>query len=61
MSDAEAVARVRKLHKRVTGHYVNRPDLAVCEYCTSGGDPYCYPEGAEEWPCPTIRALEGEL
>lgn len=55
-----AIARVRVLHKRVTGHYYNRPDVAVCEHCTSGGDPFHYPQDAEQWPCATIKALDGD-
>lgn len=33
----------------------------VCDYCTSGGDPYCYPEEADTYPCPTIRLLDGTV
>lgn len=40
-----AVARVRELHKMM----VSEP----------GGPAYCTEDSAR-WPCPTIRALEGE-
>jgi hypothetical protein len=45
--DAEraAIARVRALHK-----------MMLTEY---GGPAYCTEDSAR-WPCPTIRALEGE-
>lgn len=59
--DTAPAARVRALHRPVTGTYSNAPEIAVCSYCTSGGDPYCYPDGANMWPCPTILALDGDL
>jgi hypothetical protein len=40
-----AIARVRALHKMMLSEY---------------GGPGCCTEDAARWPCPTIRALEGE-
>ncbi|WP_229398134.1 hypothetical protein [Micromonospora okii] len=53
-----AVRAVLALHKPITGTYVNAPDVAVCEHCTAGGDPYCYV--ADTYPCPTVAAVLAE-
>lgn len=52
-----AIRRVKDLHARKTHHYAGQPEVEVCEHCTSGGDPFMYPDGADGWPCPTIAAL----
>ena len=33
----------------------------LCEYCTATGDPFCTPDGTDEWPCPTVRAITAHL
>ena len=33
----------------------------MCEYCTATGDPFCVPDGADEWPCPTVAAITAHL
>ena len=44
-----AEARVRTLHRR-------NEHSGVCEHCSE----HDYPDYAVPWPCPTIRALDGE-
>jgi len=41
----EAIGRVRELHKRIA---VGLPRFLRCNVCD------------EEWPCPTLRAIDGE-
>ena len=45
-----AIARVRELHAPKTWL-----DQKVCPHCSESCDPPC------PWPCPTIRALDGEV
>ena len=46
-----ALERVRELHKQVPGPY----DDYVCDHCTD-----LYGDDAIPYPCPTIKAIEGE-
>ena len=47
-----AVDRVNELHKRIVGPY----DNYVCDHCT---DLYGDEDAYIEYPCPTIKALDG--
>lgn len=38
--------------------YVHEYGHQLCSHCTSGGDPYT--AVSDEYPCPTLRALEGD-
>lgn len=38
--------------------YVHLYGFQVCAHCTSGGDPYHFV--SDEFPCPTLQALEGD-
>lgn len=51
-----AVALIRELHKPVTDGHIRAKK--VCEHCRTEGA-WGYSESVE-WPCPTIRALEGQ-
>ena len=50
IEEHKAVARVRELHKPI---YIS-PNEYVCEYCTDDVGSY------RNYPCSTIKALDGE-
>ena len=41
-----------------SNQYMHEHGHQICTHCTSGGDPYHYV--SDEYPCPTLRALEGD-
>ena len=42
--------------ERVRALHVRNPHSGTCEHCSASD----YPDYAVPWPCPTIRALDGE-
>lgn len=57
IKDMEAIARVRELHKSETG-YAGSVYCSICLYETENlGETVAF---NENYPCPTIKALDGE-
>lgn len=54
----EALRAVLTLH---TPYLPPHSKTTKCGYCSETGDPYCLPEGAERWPCPTVRVIADAL